>query len=110
MEDVANGAQLLIDEIDQELENKRLAKRDRLYLRSNRYILQSLIPLRQDVYTLKKHDSIAWAGRNPRTTWFLGIGFLVLNGMINWAGIRKPLLQGVIHVTTGIMIPLDALP
>ena len=109
-EDFTNGAKVLIDEINHELKNSKLSKRDRLIFRVLVYDLESLAPLRYDVAILKKHDAIAWAGRNPKSTWFLGIGFLVLNSMINWAGIRKPLLQGIIHVTTGIMIPLDALP
>lgn len=109
-DDAVNGVKLLLDEIDVELENKRLSRRDRLYLRSNQYILKSLIPIREDVQSLKSHDVIAKAVKNPKGAWIMGISIFLLNSMINWAGLRKPIMQAVIHFTTGIMIPLDALP
>jgi hypothetical protein len=108
--DPINGVQILLDEIEEELSNKRISKRDRLYLRSNQYILKSLIPIREDVHTLKNHDAIAWAAKNPKGAWILGISLFMANSMINWSGLRKPILQGLIHFTTGIMLPLDSLP
>ena len=109
-DDAVNGVALLLDEIDVELANKRLSRRDRLYLRSNQYILKSLIPIREDVQVLKSHDVIAYGVKNPKSAWMMGISIFLLNSMINWAGLRKPIMQAVIHFTTGIMIPLDALP
>jgi len=108
--DHMNGAQLLLDEIDAELENKRMSKRDRLHLRSTQYILKSLVPIREDVHQLKKHDAIAWVRSNPRSAWLLGIGVLSVNSMVNWEIIRRPVLQTIIHVVTGIVVPINSLP
>jgi len=110
MDDSINGAQLLLEEFDEELQNRRLTKKDRLLLRSSQYILKGMISMRQDISTLKSHDVIGWAKRNPRGAWLFGIGLLTVNSMVNWSGIRKPLLQSVIHFATGIVIPLDVLP
>lgn len=109
MEDATNGVKLLLTDIDIEL-GKRLSSKDKVTLRSIKYLLEALPPMREDLRTLKKHDALGWAGENPKSAWMLSIGFLVLNSAINWSGIRKPLLQGIIHVTTGIMIPIDSLP
>ena len=110
MEDTLNGAKLLLEDIETELENRRLSRKDRLMLRSHKYMLESLSPIREDVSALKRHDVVGWAKKNPRSAALFAVGILAVNSMVNWSGIRKPALQAIIHVTTGIMIPLDALP
>jgi hypothetical protein len=108
-EDTTNGVRLLLTDIDAELE-KKLSSKDKVILRSTKYLLESLPPIRDDLNTLKKHDAIGLASKNPKTAWLLFVGVFAVNSMINWSGIRKPILQAIIHFITGVMIPLDALP
>jgi hypothetical protein len=105
-----NGAKLLIDEIDRELDKKTISNRDRLMLRSHRYQLEAVAEVRSELIPLKKHDVIGWAQANPKSAWLIGIGGLVVNSMINWASIRKPLVQAAIMHTTGVLVPLDNIP
>jgi len=109
-EDTINGVAMLLDEIDDELGNKRLSKRDRLYLRCNRYILESIVPIRRDVMALKRHDAFAWMQKSPKLATALIFSALILNSVINWSGIRRPIIQSLIHMAFGVSIPLDQLP
>ena len=109
-DDMVNGVQLLLDDINTELQNKRIPRRERLLLTSNKYILESIVPLRKDVSRLKGHDVVEWGKTNPKLAIFSALGLLTLNGVINWSGIRKPLIQGIVHAATGVMLPLDSIP
>lgn len=103
------GAQIIIDEIDMELRKKQ-ASTSRLLLRSHRYQLAAIGSLRGELETLKKHDVIGWAQAHPRASVFIVLGGLTLNSMVNWASVRKPILQAIIQFVTGVSIPLDSLP
>lgn len=105
----SNGARLLLDEIDRQLDTKRLTEINRLNLRVAKYQLENLIDMRRDVRQLKDHDVISKIKNNPRFSALLFAVFLVVNSMVNWAGIRKPLLQAIILQTTGVLVPLDSL-
>jgi hypothetical protein len=111
-----NGTRLLLDDIDAEL-NKRISSRDKLLLRSMQYILQEIPETRSKIHTmqgeiatLEKSSLVVQAKKNPKTAFVFAILLFTLNSMVNWQGIRRPILQGVIYSTTGILIPLDALP
>ena len=111
-----NGTGILLDDIDAEL-SKRISSRDKLLLRSMRYILEEIPDTRRNIQTMKgdivelqKNSIVIQAKRNPKTAVFVFLAVFVFNSMVNWAGVRKPILQGIIYSTTGILVPLDALP
>ena len=112
-----NGTALLIDEIDAELSKRNISQRDKLMLKSMRYLLEevpitrgNIFKLSADVAILEKNNIVLQAKKHPKIAAMLMVGLLAANSMINWAGIRRPIMQGIIHITTGILVPLDALP
>jgi len=109
MDTTANGARLLLDEIKAQLEKKRLSEITRLQLRVDKYQLENLIEMRQDVRVLKSHDMIQKSAENPKLAAFVFLLVLVINSMVNWAGVRKPLLQAFFLHVFGILIPLDSI-
>ena len=108
--DTMNGAQLLLDEIDIELEKKKIPTSTRLLLKAQRYNLQSVVLMREDIALLKKHDVVQHMQSNPKLSIVIILLLLVVNGMVNWSGIRKPILQGIIYQLFGVLLPLDAIP
>lgn len=108
--DLLNGAKLIIDEMKEELENKKLPKRDRLYLTSGIYQLTLLSNLRSDVETLKKHDLFSWATTYPKVATAGVLLLIVLSSVIDWAAIRKPIIQGLIKLLSGIDLPTESIP
>jgi len=111
-----NGSKVLIDEIDMELD-KRLSQRDRLMLRSMRYLLLEVPVTRGyikkfdgEIRNLENNNILIQAKSHPKTAAIVTLSFLALNSLVNWQGIRRPILQAAIHLFTGVMIPLDALP
>lgn len=110
MEDVINGAQLLLDEIDVELSKKKIPTSTRLLLKAQRYNLQSTVNMRADIANLKKHDVIQRMKENPKLSIIIILALFVVNGMINWGVIRKPILQSIIYQLFGVLLPLDAIP
>lgn len=117
MDEHKNGTVLLLEEIDTELIKKNITQRDRLMLKSMRYILEevpitraNISKLNGEVAILEKNNIVLQAKKHPKGAALFMIGLLTVNSMINWAGIRRPILQGIIHVTTGIVVPLDSLP
>lgn len=117
MEEYQNGSKILAGEIELELDKKGLSQRDRLLLRGILYLLKetpitrtSLVRMDTDIKKLEKHNIVLWVQAHPKTAVFVAAGILIVNSMINWAGLRRPILQGVIHATTGVIIPLENLP
>jgi len=112
-DDMYNGAKLLLQDIDTELENKRLSRRDRLMLRSQKYLLEQTVLMRQvrlEVDALKKHDVIGWAYDHPRGALLSILGLGAVNSMVNWSGIRKPIIQAIAKNLFGVDLPLDVIP
>lgn len=109
-EDTQNGARILIEEIDRVLEQKTISSINRLLLRVSRYQLMATIQLRAEIAPLKRHDVVGWAIEHPRAAWLISIAILVANSMINWEGVRKPLMQAVILHTMGVLVPFESLP
>lgn len=117
MDEHANGTALLLEEIDAELTKRGISQRDKLMLKSMRYLLEEVPVTRRnigkltiDVGILEKSNIVLQAKKHPKTAAMLMAGLFAVNSMINWAGIRRPILQGIIYVTTGIVVPLESLP
>lgn len=109
-EDTMNGAQMLLDRIDAELLKKKLPADRRLLLEVQQYNLRYTVQMRSDIANLKKHDVIQRMQENPKLSFALIFLLLFINGMVNWAGIRKPLLQTIVYQVFGVLLPLDAIP
>lgn len=108
--DLMNGAQMLLDRIDTELLKKRLPADRRLLLEAQQYNLRYTVQMRADISELKKHDLIQRMSENPKLSFAIIFLLLFINGMVNWAGIRKPLLQTFVYQVFGVLLPLDAIP
>lgn len=62
-----------------------------------------------DIAELKQKNIILWITARPKTSLLIFAGVFILNSMINWAGVRRPLLYALLkHL--GIDIPLDSIP
>jgi len=115
--DYTNGSKLLVDEIGSELSKKNITQRDRLLLRGMKYLLEE-VPrtrgavgsLEDDAKLLKKNSILIQAKNHPKTAFLSIAGLLVINSMVNWAGIRKPILQAIILQVFGVLLPLDSIP
>lgn len=112
-----NGSKLLADEIDSELSKRNITHRDRLMLRGMKYLLlevpstrKNIDELKADTKNLEKNSVLIQAKKHPKAAFITAIGLLVVNSMVNWAGIRKPIIQALILQTTGILLPLDSIP
>lgn len=68
-----------------------------------------MLALRAQVDTLDRTSIVLWARRNPRAAWFAGVGVFALNSMINWSGVRKPVIHSILKAV-GIDIPLAEIP
>lgn len=108
--DDQNGAKILLGEIEVALENKKLTVQKRLELRIHKYTLENTIIMRRDIRALKKHDVIQWVSDNPKTAGLIVGAMLLLNSIVNWAGIRKPLIHAVFMNLFGLNIPIEAIP
>ena len=109
-EDTINGAQMLLERIDAELAKKKLTADRRLLLEIKQYNLRYTVQMRTDIAVLKKHDILQRMQTNPKLSFAIVILLLLLNGMVNWAGIRRPLLQTIIYQVTGMLLPIDSIP
>lgn len=115
-QDLSNGAKLLLDEVNEVLENKRLPHKDRLMWRIHEYQLRETVSTRGrlqkvegDIETLKSNSILLWAKSNKKAAAFGLIGFGVLNSMVSWSGIRKPLLAALLGYV-GIKVDPEQLP
>jgi len=113
----ANGSILLLEEIDKELARKSIPNRERLMLRVMRYLLQDVPNTRakieqveKDVKELERNSILMIAKRSPRNAAMVVLAIFVANSLVNWQGIRRPILQALIHATTGMLVPIDVLP
>lgn len=62
-----------------------------------------------DIADLKKRNIVLWITARPKTSLLIFAGVFIINSMINWAGVRRPLLYALLkHL--GIDIPLDSIP
>lgn len=61
------------------------------------------------VAELKKKNIITWISENKTKALGVFIGIFALNSVVNWAGIRRPLLQAVGRLF-GVEIPLELIP
>lgn len=102
--------QLYLNELDVELRKKNLPRRDRLILTGLRHNLQKNQQIDLEIEILKKHDLVQKAITYPRTTAVMIMSILIINSMVNWTGVRKPLMQATIYQISGVLIPLDSLP
>lgn len=109
-EDTINGAQMLLERIDAELSKKKLTADRRLLLEIQQYNLRYTVQMRTDIANLKKHDIIQRMQENPKLSFAIIIMLLLVNGMVNWAGIRKPIIQTIIYQVSGVLLPIDAIP
>ena len=108
-DDEINGAKMLLERVDAALSNKRLAADRRLILEIQQYQLKYLVQMRADISRLKRHDVIQWMQENKKLSIVIAILLLIVNSMVNWSGIRKPLLQTLLY-QFGIIVPIDAIP
>lgn len=104
--DNLNGARLIIEEMEAELNNKRISRQDRMFMKSTIYQLRLLSTLRSDVETLKSHDVFSWVMTYPKMATIAVLAVVILGGLIDWGIIRKPLLQGLLKLLSGIDIPV----
>ena len=109
-EDNINGAQMLLERIDAALDNKKLPADRRLLLEVQQYNLRYTIQMRADISNLKKHDLLQRMKDNPKLSFAIIVLLLLVNGMVNWAGIRRPLLQSIIYQLFGVLLPIDSIP
>jgi len=115
-DDIENGAKILLEQIDEILKNKRLTEKDRLLWRVHKYLLAEVPVTRRDISGLRKaqeklekHSIILWAKAYPKMAGLLIVSGLVANSMINWSGVRKPLIRSAL-LSLGIDVPLDSIP
>lgn len=99
--DNINGVAILLDDIQGELNKKRLSAKDRVILKSLEYIMKSLPPIREDVSNLK---STSWGYKSwvePKKAFT--ILFVVYSFAIS--DIRQPVfawLSGVVKMVMSV--------
>jgi hypothetical protein len=96
--DIVNGVALLQEDIQGELQKKRLSTQDRLVLKSLEYILKSLPPLREDVSTLKRTSIGYRSWQEPRKATV--IFFLVYSFLIS--DLREPFFHWLVTVMKSV--------
>lgn len=101
-----NGAQLLLEEVEAQLKNKRISQKDKLQFKVLKYHLESLIILRSEVHILKKHDWVGWMAENPKFAILILFLTMTINNMINWKEAWKPVIQALISLS-GVHLPLN---
>ena len=62
-----------------------------------------------EIKELKRTSVSRWIKENPKTTFLIFSGIFVVNSMINWQGIRRPILKTILGYV-GIDVPLESLP
>jgi hypothetical protein len=107
-DDPVNGIQLLLNDyesIEKRLENgKKVSKAelDKLGMKSQKYILESLVPLRRDVYTLKKNDWVGWILGHQK----LSVVIFIFYNSFLISTIREPVIEwigGVLGEIAGLL-------
>ena len=62
-----------------------------------------------DIEKLKENNILMWMRGNKKSSIFIIIAVLVLNSMINWAGLRRPILHALFN-HLGIDVPIESIP
>lgn len=104
--DTLNGAKIIIQEMEAELDNKKLSRRDGMYIRANIYQLTVLSSLMGEIEEIKKHDLIGWAMKHPKLSIFISIGTFILIQTIDWISMTRPLLSAVLKHYADIDLPI----
>lgn len=63
----------------------------------------------EQIDKLKMNNILMWMQANKRNSVLIFVGIFVVNSMINWAGIRRPILSAIFkHM--GLDVPIESIP
>ena len=62
-----------------------------------------------EIEKLKENNILMWMRGNKKSSIFIVIAVLVINSMINWAGLRRPILHALFN-NLGIDVPIESIP
>jgi hypothetical protein len=62
-----------------------------------------------EIEKLKENNILMWMRGNKKSSIFIIIAVLVINSMINWAGLRRPILHALFN-NLGIDVPIESIP
>lgn len=63
----------------------------------------------KDIGDLKQNNIMMWVKANRGKAFFVFVGIFAVNSIINWQGIRKPLIHAALHAL-GLDVPIELIP